>query len=81
MLDYESLLITGGGALQIRTNGHCYVGGIYTFGLDDYSTLNFYGGEMADFIIYDHAAATFSGGRIDYISSFQDSDAMKHITN
>ena len=92
MLNSESLLITGAGALQIVAKGESYievqgtdplqqfVGGIYTFGLDDFSILNYYDGEMGGFNIYDDAVATFSGGRIDYISSFQDSDLTKHIT-
>jgi len=92
MLNSESLLVTGAGALQIFGSGESYievqgtdplqqfVGGIYDFGLDDFSILNFYDGEMGGFSIYDDATATFSGGRIDYISSFQDSDLIKHIT-
>ena len=92
MLDGESLLVTGAGADGIFAQGESYVevrdtapleqhvGGIYTFGLDDFSILNFYDGEMGGFSIYDDATATFSGGRIDYISSFQDSDLIKHIT-
>ena len=91
-LNSESLLITGAGALQIDAKGESYIevqntaplqeniGGIYSLLLDDFSILNFYDGEMGGFSIYDDATATFSGGRIDYISSFQDSDLTKHIT-
>lgn len=91
-LNSESLLITGAGALQIDTNGESYievqntlpleqfVGGIYSLFLDDFSSMNYYNGEMGSFNIYDDAEAMFSGGRIDYISSFQDSDLTKHIT-
>jgi len=61
--------------LRAKTQGtdplQQFVGGIYDFGLDDFSILNFYNGEMGGFSIYDQAKATFSGGRIDYISSYQ----------
>jgi hypothetical protein len=91
-LDSESLLITGTGALQIIAKGASYVevqgtspleqnvGGIYTFALDDSSILNYYDGEMGGFSIIDNATATFRGGSINYISSYQDSDLTKHIT-
>ena len=91
-LNGESLLVTGAGAYQIDAKGESYIevqntapleeniGGIYTFGLDDFSILNFYDGEMGGFRIYDDATATFSGGSINYISSRQDSDLTKHIT-
>ena len=91
-LNSESLLVIGSGAGQIEAKSESYVevqntsplqqhvGGIYALYLDDSSTLNYYGGEMADFSIYDNAKATFSGGSINYIASFQDSDVMKHIT-
>jgi len=92
MLNSESLLVTGAGALQIVAKGESYIevqntaplqeniGGIYAFGLDDFSILNYYDGETGLFAIYEDAIATFSGGRIDYISSYQDSDLTKHIT-
>ncbi len=92
MLDSESLLVTGAGAFTIHADNESYievrntaplddfVGGISRLDLDDLSVMNYYDGEMGLFAIYDSATATFSGGRIDYISSFQDSDAMKHIT-
>ena len=82
-LNDESLLVTGAGALQIEARGTSYVevqhtapleqyvGGIYTLDLDDFSTLNYYGGEMSAFIIYDDALATFSGGSVNYMSSYQ----------
>ena len=91
-LNSQSLLVTGAGALQITAKGESYievintdplqenVGGIYTLGLDDYSTMNYYGGEMGGFRIYDEAEAVFSGGSILGISSYQDSDIKKHIT-
>ena len=91
-LNSESLLITGAGALQIDTNGASYievqdtaplqenVGGIYSLFLDDFSSMNYYNGEMGSFNIYDNATTTFSGGNINYISSHQDSDLVKHIT-
>ena len=92
MLNSESLLVTGAGALQIDAKGESYievqgtdplqqfVGGIYTLDLDDFSILNYYDGETSLFTIYDDATATFSGGSINYISSFQDSDLIRHIT-
>jgi len=91
-LNSESLLVTGAGALFIDSFGESYVevqntaplqeniGGIYSFDLADTSTMNFYDGEMGLFRIIDDAEATFSGGRIDYISSYQDSDLTRHIT-
>ena len=56
------------------------VGGIYSLDLDDFSTMNYYDGEMGLFRIIGDAEAMFSGGRIDYISSYQDSDFIKHMT-
>jgi hypothetical protein len=91
-LNSQTLLVTGSGSIQIMAKGESYIevqntapleqfkGGIYLLGLDDFSTMNFYDGEMGDFNIYDDAEVTFSGGRIDYISSYQDSDIKKHIT-
>ena len=91
-LSGESLLVTGAGADTIDAFGESYIevqntaplqantGGIYTIHLTDFSSMNFYDGEMGNFKIYDDATATFSGGRIDYISSYQDSDLLKHIT-
>ena len=91
-LNSESLLVTGAGAYEVRTNGESYIevqntapleefiGGIGSLSLNDFSILNFYDGEMGGFRIIDDATATFSGGRIDYISSFQDSDLIQHIT-
>lgn len=88
----ESLLITGAGVYELEANGANYievqdtaplqenVGGIYTFDLEYQSTLRFYDGEMGGFGIYDNSEAVFSGGSIDYISSYQDSDIKKHIT-
>ena len=83
MLNSESLLVTGAGADGIFANDTSYVevqntaplqqhvGGIYDLILDDFSTMNYYGGEMGGISIYHDAVATFSGGRIDYISSYQ----------
>ena len=91
-LDNNSLLVTGAGAYNIRARNNSYVevqntamlqinaGGIYTLDLDDTSTMNFYNGSMGGFNIYKDAEVAFSGGRIDYIHSFQDSDVLKHIT-
>jgi hypothetical protein len=91
-LNSESLLITGAGADAIEARGESYievqntapleqhVGGIYTLDLDDFSILNYYDGETNLFRIIDDATATFSGGSINYISSYQDSDLTKHIT-
>jgi hypothetical protein len=92
VLDSEALLVTGAGADNIFANGESYievqntaplqenVGGIHGLILDDFSILNYYDGEMGGFRIYDDAIATFSGGGIDYISSYQDSDLIEHIT-
>ena len=91
-LNSESLLVTGAGADTIEANGESYievrdtapleqhVGGIYDLNLDDFSTMNYYDGETSLFDIRGGATAMFSGGRIDYIRSFQDSDLTKHIT-
>jgi len=91
-LNSESLLVTGAGADAIEARGESYievqntapleqnVGGIYGLSLDDFSILNYYDGEMGSFRIIDDATATFSGGSINYISSYQDSDSTKHIT-
>jgi len=91
-LNSESLLVTGAGAEQIHAIFDSYievqdtaplednVGGINGLNLTDSSLLNYYDGEMSGFRIYNDATATFSGGRIDYISSYQDSDQIKHIT-
>ena len=89
---FDTLLVTGAGASNIYANDDSYVevrgtaplqqdfGGIYALDLDDSSILNYEGGETNDFTITENAIATFSGGRIDYIWSFQDSDILKHIT-
>jgi len=91
-LNSESLLVTGAGADDSEARGESYievhntapleqnVGGIYALDLHDFSTINYYDGEMGSFRIINDATATFSGGRIDYISSYQDSDLIKHIT-
>ena len=91
-LNSESLLITGAGADDIEARGESYVevqntlplqdfvGGINGLDLTDASTMNFYDGEMNLFRIMNDATVTFSGGRIDYINSYQDSDFFKHIT-
>ncbi len=90
-LNSQSLLVTGGGADQIVARGSSYIevhetarpfgidlGGIYFMGLTDTSTLNYYGGEMGAFAIYDQASAVFEGGRIDYIDSYQNA-SQPHI--
>ena len=91
-LNNESLLVTGAGANEIDAKGSSYVevrntaplqqhvGGIYALDLDDDSTLNYYDGEMGGFYIYDNAEATFSGGSIVGIASYQYTHGKKHIT-
>jgi hypothetical protein len=88
----DSLLITGAGALVIDAFGESYIevqntaplqeniGGIYDLNLNDFSTMNYYDGETGGLDIRGDATATFSGGSINYISSYQDSDITKHIT-
>ena len=88
----QSLLVTGGGALEITAEDASYVevrntdsleqfvGGIQSLLLDDFSNLNFFNGEMGGFSIHDDATAILSGGRMDLISSFQQSNLTKHIT-
>ena len=88
----ESLLITGAGSDRIDAFDESYVevqgtdplqqfvGGIYDLNLNDFSTMNYYDGETGLFDIRGSAEALFSGGRIDFIRSFQDSDLLKHIT-
>ncbi len=82
-LNNQSLLVEGGGAIQIVAWGSSYVemqntlplqfgvGGINFMGLNDTSTLNYYGGETEGLSIYDDASAVLEGGRIDYIESHQ----------
>mgnify|MGYP001218774503 CR=1 FL=1 len=79
----ESLLMLGGGADSIWAKDSSYVeirstfplqidvGGIGFLDMDDSSTLEYYGGEVASLTTYDHAQVLLAGGRIDYISSFQ----------
>ena len=47
------------------------VGGIYFMGLNDNSTLNYFGGETGALSIWNQASAVLEGGRIDYIESHQ----------
>ena len=82
-LNSESLLVAGAGAHEIRARGHSYVevqdtaplelgtGGIYGLVLYDTSQMTFLGGELGDLVIRGDATATLSGGRIDYIASYQ----------
>ncbi len=97
-LNSESLLVTGAGADQVFAQGESYIevqdtapllqniGGIYALDLYDSSTLVYDGGETNLFTIHNSAIATFSGGRIDYISSYQDTGSTsptipgEHIT-
>lgn len=91
-LNSESLLVTGAGAYQIDGHGDSYVeventaplqdntGGIFILSLIDFSILDYQDGETELLMIREDATATFSGGSIDYISSYQDSDITKHIT-
>lgn len=90
-LNGESLLVNGAGANIVNAKSGSYVevqntapleqyvGGLYLLNLDN-STMNYYGGETSAFSIYDSATATFSGGSINHIYSYQDSDLIKHIT-
>jgi hypothetical protein len=80
----ESLLMTGGGVLQIvgfdssyvEIRGTAplqdYVGGIPVIGLNHNSTMDYYGGETGGLYMYGNATANLQGGRINYISSYQD---------
>ena len=88
----ESLLVIGAGAHQIHAKDYSYVevqntsaltystGGIYTLLLNDYSTLNYSGGQTGGIGISDNAEAILSGGVINNIASHQNSDLKKHIT-
>ena len=98
-LNNQSLLVTGAGTYQIDARGSSYIeiqdtaplsfpqnpGGIVGVLLDDNSSMNFYDGELSGMNIYDNATATFSGGRIDYLRSYQsilgpNQTIIKHIT-
>ena len=92
-LNDQSLLVTGGGTNQIWARISSYVevqntasplqlgvAGIYTLALDDSSTMNFFGGEIGGFHIYENAEATFSGGQIYHMTGHQSTNVMKHIT-
>ena len=83
LFEFQSLLVTGGGADEINANDYGYVevwdttplefavGGIYGLDLYDHGSLNYYGGETSGLSVHDYATAVLSGGRIDHISSFQ----------
>ena len=83
-LNNQSLLVTGGGALDIDAINSSYVevrgtapleedvGGIYTLDLNQTSSLYQYGGEIGSIDIRGNAHAVFEGGQIWYINSFQD---------
>jgi len=80
----DTLIVTGGGANSIRAFDSSSieikntlplqigVGGLYGLLLYDNSMMNYQDGEMGSFRIYENARAIFEGGRIDYLSSYQD---------
>jgi hypothetical protein len=81
--DYESLLMTGGGAHHLNLNDYSQAtiqgttplvenyGGIWQLLMGGYTHLNFSGGEVHEFDIISAGRAVFSGGRIDEIRSYQ----------
>jgi hypothetical protein len=85
------LIVDGGGAdwIEMRNFGRLEVrytsiplsnsGGIWDIVLLD-GDLIYLGGETEEITITENAEAVLTGGRIDYITSFQDSDLTKHIT-
>lgn len=87
----ESLLMTGGGVVEIEAFDFSYVeiqgtaplqqfvGGIYTIDLNNNSTMNYYGGETGNFVIYGDAQAVLQGGSILHLSSFQDADDLVQV--
>lgn len=79
----ESLLMTGGGVIEIRARDFSYVevqgttplqinvGGIYDLNLYDSSSLLVTGGEIGGIDFRNNATAVLQGGSILHISSFQ----------
>ena len=65
------------GRLEVRytsipINDDWYTGGIWDIYLDDDSELIYLGGETEEISIAENAEAVLTGGRIDYITSYQD---------
>ena len=81
--NYDSLLVTGGGAYRVSANDYSSivvqdtaplqvdVGGIASIYLNDRCTLEISGGEVGSLHFYSYAIATLSGGSINKIFSFQ----------
>ncbi len=82
--DYETLLMTGGGGHHFTFFDYSIgvirgtdpliddiTGGIWILSQAGYSRMEFSGGEVHQFDIGSYAEATFSGGRIDEIRSYQ----------
>ena len=90
-LENESLLVTGGGAELIWAKYSSYVeientlplqidvGGIADLSVDDSSSLNYFGGETDLLKVRNNATASLRGGRINYISSYQDADDLVQV--
>jgi hypothetical protein len=87
------LLIDGGGGIRFHIKDSSNlevlststplgldVGGIQYIWMDNYSALNYFGGETFVLTLFKNATATLSGGRIDVIESLQRSNETKHIT-
>ncbi len=87
------LLVDGGGGVRIHAKNNARlevwststpleldVGGIQSIWMDNYSTLNYSGGETFALTMYKDATATLSGGRIDVMQSYQRSGEIQHIT-
>ena len=65
------------GRLEVRytsipINDDWYTGGIWDIYLDDDSELIYLGGDTEEISIAENAEAVLTGGRIDYITSYQD---------
>ncbi len=79
----ESLLVTGSGAYTISAEDSSYVevrgtgplqenvGGIYDIDMFHDSTLSYYGGETGRISMSGNSRSVLEGGRIDYLSSYQ----------
>ena len=90
-IEDENLLITGGGVNAIDAYGSSFIkientsalsssGGISDLNLGHTSRLEMLNGEMGVLDFRGDSTAVISGGSINYIRSFQLSEAMKHIT-
>ncbi len=81
--NYDTLLVTGGGAYQIDASDYSSIvvqntaplqvdiGGIADISLNGWSSLEIFGGEVGHLRTYSHSTTTLSGGSISKIFSYQ----------